>query len=160
MKYAIVVFLGCALSTLSGCADLNSLSQSLFTDQREEAREFQSAFDRQKNAIEARASAGYITWAQAARNVRDLDRSWVGKTPTWKFDSDDEEYHAYSIALAERVDAKQLSFSQYDAMRTQRFSQITARRQQINSSQPRSSTSPTNCRSVRNLDGSFSTNCY
>lgn len=158
MRQITIFFLVGALGIFSGCAELNSFSDNLFTDQREESRQVQSAFDRQKERIEARAAAGTITWVQAARNVRDMDRSWVGKTPTWKFDSDDDEYHAYSIAPAARVDSKQLTFVQYDAMRTQRFSQIAVRRQQLNNAQPRSST--TNCRSVRNPDGSLSTNCY
>ena len=144
------------LLTGAGCAELNVLSESLFTDKRAEARQTQSEFDSQKAAIDYRAQSGYITWVQAAREVRDLDRSLVGNG-TRKFDSDDEEYHAYCIAMAERLDKKQITFAQYDALRTQRFSQIVARRQQLNNSAPRSNA--TNCRSVRNQDGSVSTNC-
>lgn len=61
--------------------------------------------------------------------------------------------------MAERLDNKQITFAQYDALRTQRFSQIVARRQQIYNSQPRSNSNSTNCRSTRNADGSVSTNC-
>ena len=149
------------LAFVTGCAELDSISETLsndlFTDKNEETQHAQSAFDSQKSAIENRAAAGHIKWAQAARNVRDLDRSFTGKG-RWKFDSDDEEYHAYCIATAEHLDNKQITFAQYDALRTQRFNQITARRQQINNSQPRRDN--TNCRSVRNPDGSVSTNCY
>ena len=145
------------LFSIAGCAELNNLTDSLFTDKREESRQAQNSFDTQKSAIENRASAGNINQVQAAQYVRNLDRSFAG-TGNWKFDSDDEEYYAYCIAMAERLDRKQITFAQYDALRTQRFSQIVARRQQINNSQPRSSSS-TNCRSIRNADGSVSTNC-
>ena len=117
----------------------------------------QNSFDSQKQAIEDRARGGYMTWVQAARDVRELDRSFAGKG-NWKFDSDNDEYHAYSIAIAEQLDNKKITFAQYDALRTQRFGQIMARREQINNSQPHSNS--TNCRSVRNSDGSVSTNCY
>lgn len=150
----------CALFAIS-CAELNSISNtlgnSLFTDQEQESREAQSAFDSKTRSIEASAAAGYQTWTQAARSIRDADRSFVGQG-RWKFDSDDEEYHAYCIALAERVDNKQMTFTQYDALRTRRLSEITARRQSLINSQPRSNS--TNCRSVRNADGSISTNCF
>jgi len=157
LKLARNVLIAMVACLASGCATLNSISDSLFTDYSEENREAQDMFETQKAAIEQRAAAGYLTWVQAARNVRDVDRSLVGRG-TWKFDGDDEEYHAFCIALAERLDSKRITFSQYDALRTQRFSQIAARRQQLINSQPRSGN--TNCRSVRNPDGSVSTTCY
>ena len=157
MKRMVTRFLAiCLLLSISGCAELNAIGDNLFTDMNAQMREVQESFDRQKLAFEDRARGGYTTWAEAARNVRNLDRSFVGNG-RWKFDSDDEEYHAYSIATAERVDSKQLSFAQYDALRTRRFSEIVARRQLLINSQPRSNS--TNCRSIRNADGSVSTVC-
>ena len=99
------------LAFVTGCAELDSISETLsndlFTDKNEETQHAQSAFDSQKSAIENRAAAGHIKWAQAARNVRDLDRSFTGKG-RWKFDSDDEEYHAYCIATAEHSTTSKL----------------------------------------------------
>ena len=157
MKITTSFFLTtCFLFSVASCAELNTLTDNLLTDKNEETRQVQNSFDSQKSAIEDSARAGYLTWVQAARNVRDLDRSFAGRG-RWKFDSDDDEYYAYCIAMAERLDSKQITFAQYDALRTQRFSQIVARRQQIYNSQPRSNS--TNCRSTRNADGSVSTNC-
>ena len=70
------------VSLTGGCAALNSVSDSLFTDRSEKSREVQDIFYRQKAAIEGRAAAGYLTWVHAARNVRDVDRSLAGYPDT------------------------------------------------------------------------------
>lgn len=108
---------------ISGCAELNRLSDQLFTD----TSQIQAEFDRRKAEIEGRAHRGQITWVAAARQVRELDRSYAGQG-TWKFDSNDEEYHAYCVLAAEQLDARKISFTYYDALRTRKFNEIQARR--------------------------------
>ena len=115
--------------SLTACAGL-----SLGTDNRR----VQHAFDTGKARLEQRARAGEITWSQAAAQTRELDKYFAQRADldtTWKFDQDDEEYHAYCIALAERLDRKQISFAEYDAARLQRFNEIQARRESLNNQQ-------------------------
>ena len=126
MKRLLLVVASLALA---GCAQLNDLSDSLFSDPRAENVETQRFFDQRKAEIEDQARSKRITWVEAARRVRDLDRSLAGRG-TWIFNSYDDEYHAYCIALAEQVDTGRLSYAQYDAMRTRRFNEIQQRRQQ------------------------------
>mgnify|MGYP001766917019 CR=1 FL=1 len=126
LRYAIAVFL---ILTLSACAGLG-----LGIDNRR----VQDAFDTGKARLEQRARAGEITWVQAATQTRELDKDFARRTDldtTWKFDQDDEEYHAYCIALAERLDRKKISFAEFDAERLQRFNEIQARRQSLNNQQ-------------------------
>ena len=126
LRYIISGFL---VLTLSACAGLG-----LGTDNRR----VQNAFDTGKARLEQKARAGEITWVQAATQTRELDQYFARRTDldtTWKFDQDDEEYHAYCIALAERLDRKQISFAEFDAARLQRFNAIQARRQSLNNQQ-------------------------
>jgi hypothetical protein len=98
----------------------------------------QSSFDSQRLQLEQRAMAGEITWVQAVMQTRDLDKHFANRQDldtTWKFDSDEEEYHAYCIALAERLDKKEVSFAQFDAARLERLNSIRARRQSLNAQQ-------------------------
>lgn len=98
-------------------------------------RRVQYAFDTAKAKVEQRAMDGTITWVQATKEIRDLDKYVATRTDldsTWKYDSDDEEYHAYCIALAERLDRKEISFAEFEAARQQRFNAIRTRRQSLN----------------------------
>lgn len=103
------------------------------------------SFERFRRAFEMQAERGEITWVAAATKTRDLDKNWASRvmfSSTWKYDSDDEEYHAFCIAMAERLDSKQITFAQYDAARIERMNAIDARRQILSSSQ-RGQISPT-----------------
>jgi len=124
MLLRLVIF---SFIALTGCAQLNDLGNVLYTDSRQESANTQRVFDQRKAEIENHARSKQISWVEAAKLVRDLDRSLVGRG-TWGFDSKDEEYHAYCIALAEQVDAGRLSYAQYDAMRTRRFNDVHQRR--------------------------------
>lgn len=99
-----------------------------------------SAYDKGRAQFDAKAQSGEISWVQAATRTRELDKAFARRTDldsNWKYDRDDEEYHSYCIAIAERLDKKQISFAQYDAARNARLNQISARRQFIQNSQPR-----------------------
>ena len=80
---------------IAGCA--------LGPSREEVSAKLNARFDDAKARTEQKAHAGQITWVQAATQVRDLDKK-VASVPelqgTWKFDSDDAEYHAYCIAMA------------------------------------------------------------
>jgi len=121
-----LIFLG-ALSVLVGCAPLNRVTETLLSDPRAENAETQRVFDQRKAEIDNQARSKRMSWVESARQIRELDRSFAGRG-TWVFNSYDEEYHAYCIALAEQVDTGRLSFAQYDAMRTRRFNEIQQRR--------------------------------
>ncbi|UUZ65143.1 hypothetical protein LP417_11130 [Polaromonas sp. P1-6] len=126
LRYLITAFLIC---TLSACAGLG-----LGTDNRK----VQNTFDTAKARLDQKARTGEITWVQAATQTRELDKYFARRTDldtTWKYDQDDEEYHAYCIALAERLDRKLITFSEFDAARIQRFNAIQARRQSLNAQQ-------------------------
>lgn len=115
--------------TLSACVGLRHGSDN---------RRVQDAFDTEKARLEQQVRAGEKTWVQAATQTRELDKYFARRTDidtTWKYDQDDEEYHAYCIALAERLDGKQISFAEFDAARLQRFNEIQARRQSLNAQQ-------------------------
>lgn len=123
------IILSLVLCMLSACAGLG-----LNLDERR----VQNAFDTAKERLEQRARAGEITWVEAATKTRDLDKYFAQRTDldtSWKFDQDDEEYHVYAIALAERLDRKQISYAEFDASRIQRFNAIQARRQSLNNQQ-------------------------
>ncbi len=97
-----------------------------------DTKKAQEEFETEKGRIEAYARANIITWVEAARRVRELDRSFARRTDldaNWKFDYNDEEYHAFSIAAAALVDSGRVTFTEYDAARTKRFSEIVARQQ-------------------------------
>ncbi|MBS3952185.1 MAG: hypothetical protein KGZ88_04470 [Methylomicrobium sp.] len=122
LKQLLIIFLLCKLTACTG------LGLGL------DNRWVQNAFDVEKAKIEQKAASGEISWVQAATNTRDLDMYFAGRTDldtTWKYDQDDEEYHAYCIALAERLDRKQISYAEFDAARLQRFNAIQYREQAL-----------------------------
>lgn len=98
-------------------------------------------FDIAKEQREQRAKAGQMTWVEAEQQIRDLDKGIkermdaTGAVHTWKYDSDDEEYYAFCIDLAEKLDRKQISFSEFDARRIERLNTIQSRRQLLNTQQ-------------------------
>jgi hypothetical protein len=97
-------------------------------------RKVQAMFDAEKSHLERQASSGEITWVQATSRTRDLDKSLAGRADldtTWKFDRDDEEYHAYSIAIAERLDGKQITFAEFDSLRIARLNSIRTRAESL-----------------------------
>jgi hypothetical protein len=114
----LLLCLACA-----GCAELNHLADGLFTDRTGESAQIQRQFYERMASIEQRAANKEITWFQAAREVRNLDRRG-----NWAFEKADEEYHAYSAAVAEQLDAGRLTYPQYNALRRQRFDEIQRRR--------------------------------
>jgi len=127
MKIRILTL--CLVLSLSACAGLG-----LGLDNRR----VQYAFDTAKAMKERRAAEGKTTWVQAAKEIRDMDKYVANRTDldtNWKYDADDEEYHAYCIALAERLDRKEISFAEFDAARQQRFNAIRSRRQSLNAQQ-------------------------
>ena len=114
---------------LSGCADINKLDSQLnavFTDVAAETCDAQQIFDKNKEQIEGMASTGQITWATAAVRVGNLDKALAGRG-RWKFDSNDEEYHAYCLLTAQQLDQGKITFAFYDALRTRRFNEIRLR---------------------------------
>ncbi len=123
----VIVGLGTCLLLLQGCAEIDRLESRLFSDKPAETREAQQIFDRKKEQIESAARARQISWAEAARRVKQVDRSLAGQG-NWKFDSDDEEYHAYCVLVAEQLDSGKITFAYYDALRTRKLNEIQARR--------------------------------
>ena len=118
-----------ALLALAGCTNLNQLDSqvnSMFRDINAETREAQQIFDSQKYQVENMAHAKQISWAEAARRTREADRSLAGRG-RWKFDSNEEEYHAYCMLAAEQLDIGKITFSHYDALRTRKFNDILKR---------------------------------
>lgn len=119
------MFLGCA----NGFHPLSGLGLYVHD------KEFRAGYDNQVSLIEREAEIGNITWAIAAERVRLLDFNLAvaakNYDTSWKFDSNDEEYHQFSIALASRVDAKTLSLSEYKMLRSQRLNEINARAQAL-----------------------------
>jgi len=101
----------------------------------EAMNEISNRFNIAKEQREQNAKVGKITWVQAQREIKDLDKGVkerldaTGAIHTWRYDSGDEEYYAYCIALAERLDRKQISFAEFYALRIERFNAIEARRQ-------------------------------
>lgn len=100
--------------------------------------------NRFKIAIEQRekmAKAGQITWVQSQQEIRDLDKGVkerldaTGASHTWHYDTWDEEYYAFCIALAEKLDQKEITFAEFDAERIERFNAIEARRQELDAQQ-------------------------
>lgn len=103
----------------------------------EAMNEMNNRFNIAKDQREQRAKAGQMTWVQAQREIRDLDKGvkekldTTGAIHTWRYDAGDEGYYAYCIALAERLDRKQITFSEFNALRIERFNAIEARRQSL-----------------------------
>lgn len=94
----------------------------------------QATFDAEKARLEIQARSGEITWVQATSQTRDLDKSLANRADfdtTWKFDHDDEEYHAYAVALAERLDSRQITFAEFDSLRIAKLNSIRARSESL-----------------------------
>ncbi len=96
---------------------------------------FQKSYDDAVTTHESQAESGKIKWTEAAQKIRDADKYLAenkGQYDTsWKYDSDDEEYHAFCIALAEKVDLGKVSVKEYRAARTAKMNQISYRRQTL-----------------------------
>jgi len=96
-------------------------------------------FENEKSQLEQKAQAGQITWIQA--ESRDLDKGVkvkldaTGASHTWRYDSGDEEYYAYCIAIAEKLDKNEITFAQFDAARKRAFNEVEARRQSLENQQ-------------------------
>ena len=140
MRKSILLLLCMLIPVISGCANgfhpLGGLGLYLHD------RDFRTVYDTQVNLIEKEAEMGNITWTAAAERVRLVDFNLAAAAKdydtSWKFDSNDEEYHQYSIMLASRVDGKTLSLPEYKMLRSQRLNEINARMQaQRNASEVR-----------------------
>lgn len=117
--------------SLSGCLTTGLLGP----DPDRDTPEFRRVYELTKNQTDAQAKTGQISWVQASTKVRDVDKylanNQKGYFTSWKFDSDDEEYHSYVIAISERLDQKLITFAAFDAARTAKLNQINTRRQTI-----------------------------
>lgn len=115
---------------LTGCV-VNPLLEAMIADPNRDTPAFQNVYDNKSAQLDQMAKAGQITWVEAATRRREADRTLAnnkaGYYTSWKFDSSDEEFHAYCIALAEKLDQKQITFAQYDSARIAKFNQIQAR---------------------------------
>jgi hypothetical protein len=126
-------------SLLAACALPQDVAQSpadpqpspiAFLGLGTQSAQVQAKFDARKADIEALARGNMLTWVEAATQVRDLDQELARRRDLdsrWKYDYNDEEYHAFCIAAAALVDSKRISFAEYDAARTRRFSEIAQR---------------------------------
>lgn len=118
-----VLISGCGINPLAGLG-LNTDDSS-----------FRNEYNRASAAFDQQAKEGKITWVQAATKTKETDIFLAKNTAkydtSWKYDSSDEEYHAYCIALAERLDRRQISFAQYDAARIEKLNQINERLQSL-----------------------------
>lgn len=129
LKKIIIVFL---LITLVGCGKHVT---------REGMTKLTNRFEDAKSQLEQKAQAGEITWVQAESRIRDIDKEVkvkldaTGASHSWRYDLGDDEYHAYCIALAEKLDKHEISFAQFDAARKRTFNQIEARRQGLENQQ-------------------------
>ena len=125
-----VLLLGLAFG---GCAQLDGVTHNVgrsyqavdtfLSDFKQRSAERQRLFDEQQAYIERRAATGQISWFQAARELRNLDRR---SNPA--YDRADEEYHTYSAAVAEQVDAGRITVAKFDALRSQRLTDLQRRR--------------------------------
>lgn len=135
---------------------------------RQSINKISNRFENTKTQLEQKAHAGQITWVQAQSQIRDIDKDikvkldTTGARHSWGYDSDDDEYYAYCIALAERLDKNEITFAQFDAARKRVFNQIQARRQSLENqeellenSRPRQ----TNCVTEKVFD-EYKTKCY
>lgn len=131
---------------------------------------FWETYNKIRAENDALAAAGKTTWVQASKRIRDADKYLAenksGYDTSWKFDSDDEEYHSYVIAMAERLDLKQISFSVFDAARIAKRNEIDTRRQSINIQQRSLQSPPTTyqrsgfmCARVREISAGMGTHC-
>ena len=96
-----------------------------------------SEFDAEKSKIESYAHGGAISWVDAANRVRELDKRFAARSDidiAWKYDYNDEEYYAFSVAAASLLDKKQITFIDYDLARTRKLSEISNR--QVSNARP------------------------
>ena len=121
MKYIVIA----SLALLSAC-----------TFGLESARSDAAEFEVQKAALEERAKNGSISWVSAITQQRELDKRFASKAttiyriglsgywygPSWKYDSNDDEYYAFCLTLAEKLDAKEIKYSEFDSVASQRYS--------------------------------------
>lgn len=122
-----------AVILLGGCANgfhpLSGLGLNLHN------QEFWKAYNTAIEKFEGEAEAGKITWVEAATKIRFADWNLAQNAykfdSSWKFDSNDEEFHQYSIALAERVDKRRISVAQYKAMKLKKFNEVQSRQETI-----------------------------
>jgi len=135
---------------------------------REGMNKLQDRFEDAKSQLEKKAQAGQITWVQAQSRIRDMDKEAKVKLDatsvrhTWRYDSGDEEYYAYCIALAEKLDKHEITFAQFDAARMRAFNQVEARRQSLQSQQElieNSRPRQRNCVTEKVFDR-YETKCY
>lgn len=121
------------------------------------------SYEKIRKSFESQAERGQITWKEAAIRTRDLDKDFYARAgffSSWKYDSDDEEFHAFCIALAERVDRKLMTVSEYDAARIARMNALNARSQMLNASQPiQNSSSGVVCTLSRQWSSGMNKNC-
>ena len=152
MKISIITIVALATCLLVGCGNIAS---------REDMNLVQKRFEAKKDQAEQAALAGQITWVKAEKFVRNLDKEIMNRLDekgiyhTWKYTSDDEEYYAICIALAEKLDNHQITYAEFDARRTQALNQIRARSQLIDNSTPR----VRNCYTSKEAD-QYRTTCY
>ena len=125
-------------------------------------------FENAKSQLEQNAQAGRITWVQAESRIRDLDKEVKtrldasGASHNWRYDSGDDEYYAYCIALAEKLDKNEITFAQFDAARKRAFNQVEARRQSLENQQElieNSRPRQRKCVTEKVLD-TYETKCY
>ncbi|MDX1913979.1 MAG: hypothetical protein SFU55_00215 [Methylophilus sp.] len=108
---------------------------------REGMTKLNNRFENAKSQLEQKAQAGQITWVQAETRIRDMDKEVKvkldasGASHTWRYDSGDDEYYAYCIALAEKLDKNEITFAQFDAAKKRAFNQVEARRQGLENQQ-------------------------
>lgn len=125
LKNILLIFF---LLLLSGCGVnlLNGMGPEADTPA------LQEIYDKAKQKGDELAKAGSITWVEASQKVRDADKYIADRKAdfrtSWKFDYDDQEYHAYVISIAEKVDSGVLSFHEFEALRTAKFNEIRYRR--------------------------------
>ncbi len=129
-KYLIFIWLSLMLT---GCANgfhpLSGLGLNLHN------QAFWDAYNKAINQFESQAERGEISWAEAATKIRSADWNLAQNSrqydTSWKFDTNDEEFHQYSIALAAMVDSRKISIAQYKAMKLQKFNEVQARQQTL-----------------------------
>lgn len=104
------------------------------------------AFEAEKQRLEAQAMEGAISWLAAISQERELDKRLAaepsGSALTeavlgrgWKYDADDQEYWAFTLVLAERLDAKVITYAEFDAGRIQKMNEIVRNRRLVQSSE-------------------------
>lgn len=111
-------------SFVSGCAGNILAGLGLETD----TPRFWNMYNKVKADADTKAMAGEISWVEASIRVRDADKflaeNKAGYDTSWKFDANDIEYHAYVIAIAERLDRGEITFAAFDALRIAKLNEI------------------------------------